>query len=95
MDWSAWRLLLSPARPTFASLGLAGVGGLDAGLPVDGVVGADDATSFFGGDGAAVGVAQDANYPRFCSYSVARARGGWLAVSEAALKVASYSTGGT
>jgi hypothetical protein len=47
--WSAWRLLLSPARPAFAPLGLAGVGGLDAGLPVDGVKGADDATSLFGG----------------------------------------------
>src|SRR6202171_5013536 len=58
-DWSAWRLLLSPARPAFAPLGLAGVGCFDAGLPVDGVVGADDATSFLGGDGAAVGVAQD------------------------------------
>ena len=43
MDWCAWRLLLSPARPAFAPLGLAGVGGFDAGLFVDGVVGADDA----------------------------------------------------
>jgi hypothetical protein len=31
-DWSAWRLLLFPARPAFAALRLAGVGGLDAGL---------------------------------------------------------------
>ena len=58
MSWSAWRLLLFPARPALTSLGLAGVGGLDAGLLVDRVVGADDSASFFGGDGAPVGVAQ-------------------------------------
>ena len=56
-NWSAWRLLWFPARPAFAPFGLSGVGGLDAGLFVDYVVGPDDATSLFGGDGLAVGVA--------------------------------------
>jgi hypothetical protein len=60
---SAWRLLLFPARLAFAALGLAGVGGLDAGLLVDCVVSADDLASLFGGDGAAVGVADDVVLP--------------------------------
>src|SRR5687768_5765567 len=55
--WSAWRLLLLPARPAFASLGGAGVRGLGPGLAVDGVVVADDLAAFVGGEGAAVGVA--------------------------------------
>ena len=59
VDWSAWRLLLFPARPAFAALGLSGIGGLDAGLFVDRVVGSDDSAPFLGGDGPAVGVAQN------------------------------------
>src|SRR5271169_1179526 len=55
---SAWRLLLFAARPAFAVLGLSGIGGFDAGLFVDCVVGADDAASFLGCDEATVGVAQ-------------------------------------
>ena len=35
------------------------------------------------------------NYPRFSSYSVARAGVGWLAWGEASLRAASYSAGGT
>jgi hypothetical protein len=50
---------LFPARPAFAAFGLAGIGGLDRGLLVDRVVDADDSASFLGGDGSAVGVAQD------------------------------------
>jgi hypothetical protein len=34
-------------------------------------------------------------YPRFCSYSVARAGVGWLAGCEVAARAASYSAGGT
>ena len=58
MDWSAWRLLLSPARPAFDPLGLAGVGGVDPGLAIDAMVGGDEPAAFVGVDGSAVGVAQ-------------------------------------
>jgi hypothetical protein len=51
--------LCSRPVPPLRRWDLADVGGLDAGLFVDGVVGAHDATSFLGGDGSAVGVAQD------------------------------------
>ena len=34
-------------------------------------------------------------YPRFCSYSVARAGVGWLAGCEVPVRAASYSAGGT
>lgn len=60
MNWSAWRLLLFPARPAFAALGLTGVGGVDASLFVDCMAGADDAASLLWGEGAAVSVTQDA-----------------------------------
>ena len=40
-------------------------------------------------------VVLDVKYPRFSSYSVARAGVGWLAWGEASLRAASYSAGGT
>ena len=53
-----WWVLLFPACCVFSALGLAGVGGFDAGVFVDGVVGVHDVVSLFGGDGLAVGVAK-------------------------------------
>ena len=61
-------------------------GGVDDGDVV--VLGEDE-------DAGSVVVAADAdvNYPRFCSYSVARAGVGWLAGCEVPVRAASYSAG--
>ncbi|MFP2992641.1 hypothetical protein ACK87K_17990, partial [Mycobacterium intracellulare] len=40
-------------------------------------------------------VMPEVNYPRFSSYSVARAGVGWLAWCEVPVRAASYSAGGT
>ncbi|BCP37349.1 hypothetical protein MINTMi198_27190 [Mycobacterium intracellulare M.i.198] len=44
---------------------------------------------------AALEVGWGLNYPRFSSYSVARAGVGWLAWCEVPVRAASYSAGGT
>ena len=69
VDWSAWRLLLSPARPSFESLCAAGVGGLDSNLLVDAVVGGDQFSAFVSVDGSAVDI------PHFVGLTCAQAGG--------------------
>jgi hypothetical protein len=45
-------------------------------------------------DGRIVEIVAELNYPRFSSYSVARAGVGWLAVCEVPVRATSYSAGG-